>query len=663
MNVEPIIKARFQQFKDSYELGNTKDSSAFEKFVNHAILSGHQPDAFSSDTELLDRICVGGGNDMGMDGIAIKLNGLLISDISEVSDIIAKYRRINVEFIFIQSKTSAEFDSGEFVKFTAGVRDFLSEVQVHPRNSQIENVLKIKKYLFSDDMVVMWDSNPAVRLYYVAMGKWRDSEHITAHSDQFKQEVSKNNTYGECNVHFIDADGLKVICDNNQNTFSKTIEMIDSMPLTEVDGVNNSCIALCYASEYVKLISTDEGVIRKSLFDDNVRDYQGTSGVNEEITKTIEEEPEKFGLLNNGITIVCDEYTQSNRRITLKNPQIVNGCQTSHVIFNMRNHPDSLVKLPLQIKIISTNDLDVTNQVVRGTNRQNIVYDEAFETTKKFHKDLEEFFGAISMDYKKIYYERRSKQFNHDPRIKQTDKVNLKILTQYIIGVFLNKPHMAHRHEVKLLPEFGNRIFLDHQSKLPYYAVSLLFIHSDKILKSNSDIYNTIQSFRPHLLMITRELSCGKVPSLNNEKEIDKYCKKLLIIINDETQLEAKLKEAINVFIQTTQYWTNELGKSPDGRKDVPEFSEILLNRCSPGTTRESDPNNDLLYGKVRKLIYDRNGFQCGFIQSYGDDIFFHSQTNPHIEINSLLDSTVSYKLGSDKFSGKPIAIELKKID
>jgi hypothetical protein len=34
--------------------------------------------------------------------------------------------------------------------------------------------------------------------------------------------------------------------------------------LTEVDGVQNSCIAVCYANEFCKLLMTEEGVIRKS---------------------------------------------------------------------------------------------------------------------------------------------------------------------------------------------------------------------------------------------------------------------------------------------------------------------------------------------------------------------------------------------------------------
>ena len=52
---------------------------AFEKFANYTELLQHQPDAFSSDMELLDTVSIGGGDDGGIDGIAIKINNYLIN--------------------------------------------------------------------------------------------------------------------------------------------------------------------------------------------------------------------------------------------------------------------------------------------------------------------------------------------------------------------------------------------------------------------------------------------------------------------------------------------------------------------------------------------------------------------------------------------------------
>ena len=136
-------------------------------------------------------------------------------------------------------------------------------------------------------------------------------------------------------------------------------------------------------------------------------------------------------------------------------------------------------------KIISTNDLDITNKIIRGTNRQNIVYDEAFECTRDFHKLLEELFTVLSENQSnnKIYYERRSKQFYNNTSIKSYQKVSFRILIQSFISIFLNEPHMGHKHESRLLQLYKGKIFIDTQSKLPYYVSSLISIKLDQILK------------------------------------------------------------------------------------------------------------------------------------------------------------------------------------
>ena len=663
MNVEPIIDARFKRFRTSFELENMEDGSAFERFVNHAILSGHKPDAFGSDEELLDTICVGGRDDMGIDGIGIKLNGLFVRGTKDVDDITDKFKRATVEFIFIQSKLSKKFDLGDFTKFSSGVKDFLSENHLKPRNQKVDQALVVKDYLLSDDVVVLWETNPIVRVYYVSMGKWTDSDHLNAESEQFKKDVGDLPTYGDCHVHFVDAKALKTICDNNENTFSATIEAIDTMSLTASPGVNDSCIVLCYAKEFLKLLTTEEGVIRKSLFDDNVRDYQGPNSVNEEIRETIKGEPEKFGLLNNGITVVCDDYVSSNRRITIKNPQIVNGCQTSHVLFDARQSSADISSVPVQLKLISAKDLDIINQIVRGTNRQNIVLDEAFETTKQFHKDLEQFFDAVAPQYERIYYERRSKQFQHNPLIRQTDKVNLRTLTQSMVGMFLEQPELSHRHESKLLKQFENKLYLDQHSKLSYYTAALMFLTLERLFRSGQFDKRLFYSFRAHLTMVFKRLVSGATPHLNQERRIDEYCGTLLSVLTEPSQTRLYLDRTFELFEQSREKWINELGRSADGIKDITDFTKLLLSACqkADGSDDVEPTETDQDTGRVVKVFVDRNDDFAGFIGRIGQDLFFHSKQCPHLSFDSLEGELVSYRESANR-KGWPIAVEVERL-
>lgn len=665
MNVEPIINAKFKKFRERMELSNMADGIAFEQFVNHTILSAHQPDAFNGDNELFEKVNVGGKNDMGIDGIAIKLNGLFIKDIEEAKDLTKKLPRINIEFIFIQSKYKSNFDKGEFNNFCDGVREFLSEIQRQPVSDEIKELIKIKEFLLSENAVYKWEDNPLIRLYYVVMGKWHNSQHQLALADTFKDDILALNTYKKPLVHFVDLDGFKSVLDSNENNFEVVINSIDTMPLTSVEKVDNSCILLCYASELKKILTTPDGLIRKSLFDDNVRDYQGDNSINSEISNTIQTEPQKFALLNNGITIVCEKYIPSNRQITLKNPQIVNGCQTSHVIFHNSDELDTLSKVPIVIKLISTSDSEITNQIVRGTNRQNIVLDEAFEATKKFHKDLEDFINALSPEYERFYYERRSKQYDHNPSISNWQKLNLRIVLQSFIGMFLNEPHISHRHESKLLEMYSNIVFKEHQSKLPYFTASLSFYKIEKLFRTGQLDKKSFYPFRSQILMAFRELNAGKKPNIDNEMVVDEHCQLLLNILKNDNLAKGKFNEAAQFFDETRKHWIEELKKDPFRIKDNKEFTDLLLSRIRKKNIVTTDllEDKDFRYtGKIVKIIKDKFGSACGFIERNPSNIFFHSSSAKGINLIGKEGTLVSYKVSTNPKTGQLLAVDVELV-
>jgi len=167
MQLELIVKSKFQRFKSMAGLEAMKDDAAFERFVIHSILSHHQPGIFASDGELLENICVGGPNDTGLDGIAIKLNDLLITGKEDAEDLLERSKSAAIEFIFLQAKYKESFEAGEFKKLVVGVRDFLAQSPAQPANEKVKNWLEIKDYLVSDNVVQMWEGNPKVWLYFV----------------------------------------------------------------------------------------------------------------------------------------------------------------------------------------------------------------------------------------------------------------------------------------------------------------------------------------------------------------------------------------------------------------------------------------------------------------------------------------------------------------
>jgi len=134
------------------------------------------------------------------------------------------------------------------------------------------------------------------------------------------------------------------------------------------------------------------------LYEKNVRLFLKMYGnVNKNMKKTLEECPENFGLYNNGITIVVDNIEKSsNQSFKLKNPYIVNGCQTTSVIYQVlfnklraggtgksdviEEWKEKLSKGIVITKIVKTDQKNrkLLTDITRYTNSQNRVREKDF---------------------------------------------------------------------------------------------------------------------------------------------------------------------------------------------------------------------------------------------------------------------------------------------
>jgi hypothetical protein len=108
-----------------------------------------------------------------------------------------------------------------------------------------------------------------------------------------------------------------------------------------------------------------------------VRDWQEyTAPVNEEIKETVlSDHRDRFAVMNNGITMITRTLRTLRRdRFQIEDFQVVNGCQTTHVLFDNRKEADNTLQIPLCL--IATQNDNVIKSIIRGTNRQTKVEDE-----------------------------------------------------------------------------------------------------------------------------------------------------------------------------------------------------------------------------------------------------------------------------------------------
>jgi len=134
------------------------------------------------------------------------------------------------------------------------------------------------------------------------------------------------------------------------------------------------------------------------LYEKNVRRFLGSRGkVNKAIEATLRDTPERFGLYNNGITIVVQDYKHADGgAIELIDPYVVNGCQTTRTIWEVcyrlleaggsgispkvqswRELAEQGVVVTKIVKVSSSGDI-LLQDITRYTNSQNAVREKDF---------------------------------------------------------------------------------------------------------------------------------------------------------------------------------------------------------------------------------------------------------------------------------------------
>ena len=134
------------------------------------------------------------------------------------------------------------------------------------------------------------------------------------------------------------------------------------------------------------------------LYEKNVRKFLGSKRkVNKGIEHTIEFTPERFGLYNNGITIVAEQLSRDSvGMLTLVNPYIVNGCQTTRSIWSVLQRklnaggsaPTEVQKgweerlkqgvVVTKIVLVGAGGEELLTETTRYTNSQNAVGEKDF---------------------------------------------------------------------------------------------------------------------------------------------------------------------------------------------------------------------------------------------------------------------------------------------
>ncbi|MBW4647321.1 MAG: AIPR family protein [Kastovskya adunca ATA6-11-RM4] len=514
------------------------NSTLFEHFVNYCVVSKEYADEFE-----VEDVHVAGGNDLQLDGVTVIVNGLIVNTIEEIDDLATTNKYIDAEFIFIQAKSSKNFDGAEISNMFYGVRELFSSTPTLPRNDLLCQKEKILRHIYTKSSIFR-RGNPQLKLYYVTTGKWQDDDKLKARIENELSTLEELNIFRTLPAfEAVDAKKLQQFFSQAQNTLSKTIIFSKRVTLPAMTGVKESYLGYLPVSAYLSLITDENGNLLRGSFYDNVRDFQGDNPVNQEIEQTLTSQAkETFILLNNGVTLVADDLSVTGDSFNLTGFQIVNGCQTSHVLFNNRATISDNVYIPIKL-IVSPEDV-LKNQITKATNRQTVVKLEELSALTDFQKTLEQYYNAIQEEHR-LYYERRSQQYrsflDSEDSPEKIQIVTISTQIRAFASMFLDRAHQASRYYGTLLKDVKNRIFVNGHFPIAYYVSAYALFRIESFLRKKQ-IDGKYRAFKYHLLGILRMQIAGtSIPQMNSN-QFEKYCEK----VQNELWDEAKIASAIN---------------------------------------------------------------------------------------------------------------------
>lgn len=239
--------------------------------------------------------------------------------------------------------------------------------------------------------------------------------------------------------------------------------------------------------------------IKKGLLEGNLRSYIKEKRVDERIDYTIENEPDEFWFLNNGITIFTEGVEIEDYKLNLKNFSIVNGGQTT---FRLKEVFHKNGDFPIVCKVITfeSDDDDEKNKmklkIASASNTQKRIKPQDQHSNDREQRDLKE---LLEKQDPPVFYKIKSGNLFQEKMkgksVEKWQKIDIKKMTRILCATRLARPDEAFARPddiFRIKDDLYERIFHSGIRDIPFIvdAVRLCSIWEDwskKWLVDNKD--------------------------------------------------------------------------------------------------------------------------------------------------------------------------------
>lgn len=560
-----VTKAYFSEFCTEFNPPYS-DTKNFECFANYCVFS-----QFSSDTVEPSEL-VYEDADPGIDGAFVFVEDRAVFSLEELYRLLEETKRdLLFSVVFTQVKSSTSWQKKEIDSFAAAIVDILSEEPAQPHGERLAEFRKIFTAIF-DNIGRVKGGRPDIHAYFASAAEVTEATEIKAAFSIGEKSLTGTGLFSNVSFSMAHREVLHEFWLSINSSIEATLATVGYAPFPAAPDIANAYVATVHARDFIDtVLKNNDGTVRKKLFEENVRDFLGVDAeVNSEISATLSDEGkrDRFGIMNNGVTIVAADVRVAGPNIYVRDFQIVNGCQTS----NMLIAEDEKIQkgVSLMVKLIQADEPNVIDDIVRATNRQSKVEDAQFVSTMSFLKKLETYFRARGEDEaNRLYFERRKGQYGPE-NIAAVRIFDVRETARCFAAVDMMRPDIASRYPNRLTSELLGLVYNDKNNEEAYY-VSCFSLYRLKLLISNKRIGPKYSKLRWHILAVAAQY-CGATFKKSHYKS--KYEAMYALFSENEGKKFGELETLIKTTIPDSDI-------SRDVLKSQPFLADCLKNAAA----------------------------------------------------------------------------------
>lgn len=460
-----LLDARLQQSKSKTYPDISNDDYFLISSID-TILMSHG----LSNRQIEDGI-VDGSDDGGIDAVYVFIDGHLVEDISDIA--VSDAPRIELEIIQVKNE-------GGFKE--VAIQRLLDHLPLLLQLDEVDNW----KIEFNPRVIERFETFRAtylsaasrlpeltVTIRYVTKSIEHVNDKVDAKISRLKVRVNEQFPNATVSAELVGAPEL-----NSRARERKSVTLSLRISEGPISSEKGGLICLVSLYDYFDFITDAEDRLRDSIFEENVRDYEGLTLINRGIVDSLRQGDSAsadFWWLNNGVTVIARKLQPSGKRLDIEDPQIVNGLQTSRSIFQyfhtLRRTDAKTIDSSFEgrirqllVRIIETQDDTVAAEVIKATNSQNRVSAANLRSAEPFQRAIEEHFQQ-----KGLYYERKKNHYKNLGK-RRTEIVEVLELAQAVGSILLQQPNTARRMPSAFIRDkLYERVFSDKTPLEAYY--------------------------------------------------------------------------------------------------------------------------------------------------------------------------------------------------